>query len=223
METGVIRAVFFDAGGTLLHTAEPVGVTYAHFTERYGWRADAEKTEKGFRSAWNQRRIEGMGSDAVLGRDGWRKIVEFSLQTAGMPAGFPVEDYFHEVYEHFARPDAWRAFPEAEGVLLDLKKRGLKMGVLSNWDSRLRKVLQGFDWSEYFDLILISEELGSEKPDSAIFRMAEKQGALRPGECALIGDDPISDRGGAEQAGWKWALVDRPRCGLGEALAGLSL
>ena len=219
----MIRAVFFDAGGTLLRTAEPVGLTYARFTESYGWRADAEKMEKGFRAAWKKRRTEGMGSDPVLGKGGWKKIVEFSLCAAEMPQGFPLDDYFHEVYEHFARPDAWRPFPETAEVLMGLKKRGLKVGLLSNWDSRLRRVLQGFAWSEHLDLILISEELGCEKPDSGIFRAAEKQGALQPGECALIGDDPISDLRGAEQAGWQCSLVDRPRTGLGQALAGLSL
>ena len=112
----MIRAIFFDAGGTLLHTAEPVGLTYARFAQFFGWRADAEKIEQGFRTAWDRRRKGGMSSDAVLGREGWRKIVDSSLQSAEMPGSFPLEDYFHEVYEHFARPDAWRAFPETEEI-----------------------------------------------------------------------------------------------------------
>ena len=223
MEVGVIRAVFFDAGGTLLRPAEPVGQTYARLAEHYGWRAEVTKMEDGFRTAWNQRRIEGAGADSVLGRAGWRKIVEFSLRAAEVPEKFPVEDYFHEVYEHFARPDAWRAYPDTEGVLGELKRRGLKTGLLSNWDARLRKVLQGFDWAEHLDPVLISEEVGSEKPGSVIFREAEKRGDLTSGECVLIGDDPISDRRGAESAGWRWALVRRPECGLRDALAGLGL
>lgn len=217
------RAVFFDAGGTLLRTAEPVGVTYARFAEHYGWRAEAEKTEQGFREAWTRRTTGSRRTDTVLGKEGWKKIVEASLQVAGMPDSFPLENYFHEVYEHFARPDAWRAFPETEGVLRDLKKKGLQTGLLSNWDGRLRKVLEGFSWAEQLDPILISEEVGTEKPDAGIFRVAEKKGGWQPEECVLIGDDPVSDRGGADSAGWRWALVARPTCGLGEALATLSL
>lgn len=219
----MIRAIFFDAGGTLLHTAEPVGLTYARFAQFFGWRADAEKIEQGFRTAWDRRRKGGMSSDAVLGREGWRKIVDSSLQSAEMPGSFPLEDYFHEVYEHFARPDAWRAFPETEEVLLKLKKGGRKTGLLSNWDSRLRKVLQGFAWAEQLDPLVISEEVGSEKPNLEIFRLAEQKGGFDPAECALIGDDPLSDGQGAERAGWQWSLVSRPRGGLGEALADLSL
>lgn len=219
----MIRAVFFDAAGTLLRTAEPVGLTYARLTEPHGWRADAEKMEKGFRTAWNQRRIRGMGTDAVLGREGWKKIVEFSLRAAEVPREFPVDDYFERVYEHFACPHAWCAYPETGAVLGALKKKGFKMGLLSNWDGRLRKVLQGFDWAKHLDLVLISEEVGAEKPDPKIFRLAEQEAGLRSEECALIGDDPLSDRQGAEGAGWRWGLVNRPGCGLEEALADLSL
>lgn len=219
----MIRAVFFDVGGTLLRTAEPVGTTYARFADHYGWRADAERTEKGFRSAWRERTAGNLNSDAVLGREGWRKIVELSLQFAGMPDGFPLEDYFHGVYEHFARPEAWRAFPETEEVLRSLQLKGVRTGLLSNWDGRLRRVLRGFSWSNQLEPVLISEELGAEKPDPVIFRKAEKTGGWHPGECALVGDDPVSDRGGAEQAGWRWALVSRPERGLGEALATLGI
>jgi len=223
LETRVIQAVFFDAGGTLLRTAEPVGKTYARFAEHYGWRADAERTEKGFRSAWSERTTGNLKTDSVLGREGWKKIVELSLQAAGMPDEFPLEDYFHEVYGHFARPEAWRAFPETEGVLRALQKKGVKTGLLSNWDGRLRSVLKGFPWSGQLEPVLISEELGAEKPDPVIFREAERRGGWRPGDCALIGDDPVSDRGGAERAGWRWALVSRPQRGLGEALASLGI
>ena len=49
------------------------------------------------------------------------------------------------------------------------------------------------------------------------------RGGLTAGECALVGDDPMSDQRGAEGAGWRWALVSRPEQGLGEALAKLGL
>jgi FMN phosphatase YigB (HAD superfamily) len=44
---------------------------------------------------------------------------------------------------------------------------------------------------------------------------------IRSHECALIGDDPKSDRAGAEGAGWFCSLVDRPKRGLWEALEDL--
>lgn len=219
----MIRAVFFDAGGTLLRTAEPVGRTYARLAGHYGWEAAEERLEQGFRTAWKRRTEEGAGSDGTLGKEGWKKILRASVETGGLPPGFPFEEYFEEVYLHFARPEAWRSFPETEDVLGRLKKQGIRMGILSNWDPRLRQVLAGFFWAELLDPVLISEEVGAEKPNPAIFRKAEQAGAWAKHECALIGDDPVSDQGGAEAAGWRWALVKRPEQGLGEALAHLGL
>jgi putative hydrolase of the HAD superfamily len=219
----MIRAVFFDAGGTLLRTAEPVGRTYARLAGHYGWQAEEEPLDHGFRSAWKQRIAEGAGADGTLGREGWKKILKASVEAGGLPKGFPFEEYFEEVYAHFARPDAWRDFPETEGVLTRLHQLGVRTGILSNWDPRLRQVLAGFSWAERLDPILISEEVGAEKPGREIFRKAEQAGGLTAGECALVGDDPISDQRGAEGAGWRWALVSRPEKGLGEALVSLGL
>lgn len=50
----MIRVLFFDAGGTLLNPAEPVGKTYARIAASHGWTSDEEKFEKGFRMAWKK-------------------------------------------------------------------------------------------------------------------------------------------------------------------------
>jgi len=95
--------------------------------------------------------------------------------------------------------------------------------MISNWDPRLRSVLGGFSWAGLLDPILISEEFGVEKPHVTLFRRAEERAGLKAEECALVGDDPLSDRAGAEGAGWRYALVDRPHRGLWEALGELGL
>jgi len=219
----VIRAVFFDAGGTLLRTAEPIGRTYARMAGHYGWEPSEDRLEQGFRAAWKERTRAGAAADGTLGKEGWKKILRASVMAGGLPETFPFEDYFEEVYAHFARPDAWRDFPETERILAGLRQKGVRLGILSNWDPRLRQVLAGFDWAGLLDAVVISEEIGAEKPDPRIFRTAEQAGGWGASECALVGDDPISDRGGAEAAGWRWALVERPETGLGEALAHLGL
>jgi putative hydrolase of the HAD superfamily len=219
----VIRALFFDAGGTLLTPAEPVGRIYARLAQARGWRAREEEMEKGFRAAWKKRRVEGVGSDGTLGREGWKRIVKESAMGLGMPADFPFEDYFSEVYDYFARPEAWQDFPEVEEVIRSVREKGVRVGMISNWDPRLRRVLGGFSWAGLLDPILISEECGVEKPHVTLFRRAEEEAGLKAEECALVGDDPLSDRAGAEGAGWRCALVERPYRGLWEALGELGL
>jgi len=85
----VIRAVFFDAGGTLLRPAEPVGRTYARLATHYGWAASEERLDQGFRAAWKQRTAEGAGPDGTLGREGWKKILWASVEAGGLPDDFP--------------------------------------------------------------------------------------------------------------------------------------
>ena len=164
-----------------------------------------------------------MGSDKTLGKKGWARIVEESLKQAEMPENFPFEVYFEEVFAYFARPEAWRDFSETGEVIEGIVKKGLRVGVLSNWDPRLRCVLAGFAWAKFLDPILLSEECGVEKPAPAIFQKAQEAVGVGAGECALVGDDPISDLGGAVAAGWRCALVERPQRGLGEALGDLGL
>ena len=219
----VIRALFFDVGGTLLQPAEPIGATYASLAVAYGWKAGSEAVQRGFRAAWKKRREEGVGSDKTLGKKGWARIVEESLRQAEMPENFPFEVYFEEVFAYFARPEAWRDFSETGEVIEGIVKKGLRVGVLSNWDPRLRCVLAGFAWAKFLDPILLSEECGVEKPAPAIFQKAQEAVGVGAVECALVGDDPISDLGGAVAAGWRCALVERPQRGLGEALGDLGL
>ena len=73
-------------------------------------------------------------------REWWRELVFRTLEMAGvtMPDR---ETYFHELYDLFARPEVWRLFPDAVETLTAVRRRGLKAGLLSNWDHRLRPVL----------------------------------------------------------------------------------
>lgn len=200
-----------------------MGATYAKLAHPYGWKPDAHKMEEGFRAAWKKRTREGVGPAKILDRDGWREILRSSAQAVGLPEDFPFEDYFQEVHQVFARSEMWVDFPETVKVLDRCAEKGVRTGILSNWDPRLRTVLAGFSWAARFDPVLISAEVGVEKPDPAFFRKAEEVTGLQAEECALIGDDPQSDRAGAEAAGWHCALVERPKRGLWEALVSLGL
>lgn len=85
-----------------------------------------------------------------------------------------------------------------------------KLGVISNFDHRLRTVLDNMKLSHYFDFILNSYDAGCEKPHKEIFdkaiQMADMKN-LQSGECLHIGDTPITDYLGALDAGWHAALI----------------
>ena len=88
---------------------------------------------------------------------------------ATLRPSFPFDAYFEAVYAHFAKPGVWSAYPEVAGVLSRLQARGLKLGVVSNFDQRLYAVLDHLDLTRFFTKVIISSEVGIDKPDPAIF------------------------------------------------------
>lgn len=222
-----IKVVFFDAGGTLIHTARPVGYYYALVARHYGVDANDEALQAGFKRAW----IKMKPRDPVAGarvmddRAWWAELVRESWTEAGAPLAedFPFGHYFEEVYQLFARNEVWRIFPDALLALEKLREKGVRCGVLSNWDRRLRLILQGLELEHFFEHIIISSEIGVEKPHPEIFKTAEKTFAISPAEALLLGDDEEFDARGGRAAGWQVELIHRPLNDLADSLAKLGI
>jgi putative hydrolase of the HAD superfamily len=115
-----------------------------------------------------------------------------------------------ELFARFARADAWELFPEVPEVLADLRDRGLKLAVISNWDERLPGVLAGLGIGELFSAIVYSAAVGVEKPDRRIFDHAIQLLGTSPERALHVGDREVEDCEGALAAGLSAALrLDR--------------
>jgi putative hydrolase of the HAD superfamily len=91
------------------------------------------------------------------------------------------------LFEFFARAEAWKLYPETIEILEQLKKRGLILGVISNFDSRLFGLLDGLGIAHFFDLVVISTQVGAAKPEAAIFtRFARTGGPPRLSTSATV-------------------------------------
>jgi putative hydrolase of the HAD superfamily len=88
---------------------------------------------------------------------------------------------------------------------------GLPLYVVSNWDVALEGVLENLGWVRYFDGIVASAKVGSEKPERAIFEEALRLAGLaeRRDRVVHVGNDPVSDVEGAISAGIDAVLIDR--------------
>ncbi len=216
--SGEVCCVCFDAVGTLFRPREPVGATYARCGARHGLQASAERLEEGFRGAFRELAPPSPGGD----REWWMRIVAESFAAAGVQAdGHPAFGAcFDELYAYYATAGAWTVFPEVPGVLARLRRAGVPLWVVSNFDERLPVVLERLGLSRFFDGVVLSSQVGVAKPAMAIFEEVLARAGCLPGACLHVGDDPVADWQGARAAGLAAFELRRPAVSL-EALPGL--
>ena len=105
----------------------------------------------------------------------------------------------------------FRPYPESEEVMEELVEMDLPLYVVSNWDVALEGVLDDLGWIRYFDGIVASAKVGSEKPERPIFEEALWRAGLaeRRDRVVHVGNDPVSDVRGAISSGIDAVLIDR--------------
>ena len=205
-----IRAVFFDAGGTLFQPYPSVGEIYSEVAGRYGLKADPHQMEQVFHRAWEER--DGLAS--LSNRSGekeerfwWKALVAEVFSRFGKIRDF--DAFFEELYDRFASAASWRLFPDALEVLRKLKEKGKIVGIVSNWDSRLFGICDGLGLRPYIDFILASAVIGAAKPHPKIFQEALKQARVSAHEALHVGDSLEDDVRGAEGAGIRAVFLSR--------------
>jgi len=206
------KAVFFDVGGTLLRVEPSVGDVYATYARSFGFKGSAKELNQIFQREWTDLGgMESLGNSSgkEAERSFWKRLVYQVFEHYGGLENF--EDYFEIIYEAFTRKDHWHVFDDviSSGILNKLKNRGVTLGVVSNFDSRLHTILESTGLAQYFDFILASAEVGSAKPDKNIFNEAISKSGVSYSEACHIGDDLLADIQGANSVGIDAILVDR--------------
>jgi putative hydrolase of the HAD superfamily len=113
----------------------------------------------------------------------------------------PFDNYFNAVYREFALPGIWRLEPGAFDLLSDLRVVGFRLGIISNFDLRLRDILKHVGVLGFFEQIIISSQIGADKPSPRIFRAAIERFGVEPQEMLHVGDDTVADGDGAREMG----------------------
>jgi len=214
-----LQTLFFDAAGTLIRTAEPVGRTYAKHALGHGIETESEAIMQAFRVAWKSTPppLHPTGQAAADDDRGWWQALVGDVfgRVLGAPLSEDVLDaLFNELYLHYAQPQAWSVFEDVVPALEDLW-RDHRLLVLSNFDRRLRSILDGHDLLKYFERVIISSEVGAAKPHARMFQAALSAGGCLPQESLHIGDDVKCDLAGAQGCGIHAFYVQRPENGLG--------
>jgi putative hydrolase of the HAD superfamily len=220
----MIKAIFFDAAGTLFHLNGTVGHHYALVGCEVGVTLDAHQIDDAFYSALEKmpRRAAIVGPRQNDDKGWWRELVDLVLdQVAPSLSELDRDNFFEIAYEHFAEAGVWELYPEVPRLLEQLQPH-FQLAVISNFDGRLRLILQHLGISKFFAHIFISSEIGADKPDPEVFRRALKLIDLKPNEVLHVGDDPERDWEAASTIGLSIFRLDRPKNSLRDLVAALT-
>ncbi len=188
----MIRALTIDLYGTALQPRRPVTVTYAEQGQAWGVEQDPKRLMSAFHLALQQTQLEQrMLGD---GRFFWQTVVSRAT-------GCSDPDYFEGLFLYFGSPRAYRLAPGLEDCCLALSLAGVRLGIISNADTRSKRIMEGLGLSQLVDQILLSAELPWDKPDPRIFHEACRRLEISPEELLHVGDSLHDDINGATDAG----------------------
>jgi putative hydrolase of the HAD superfamily len=197
-----LRAVTFDVGGTLIEPWPSVGHIYATVAARHGCRRlSPTLLNRRFARAWRGLR------DFRHTASEWAALVDATFH--GLTPVLPSQTFFPELYDRFSQPQAWRVYDDVRPALEALASSGLRLGVISNWDDRLRPLLRRLRLDRYFTAIIVSCEVAAPKPSPIIFQAAAAALALPPSAILHIGDCLPLDVRAAKAAGFRALRLQR--------------
>ena len=188
----MIRALTLDLYGTALEPRRPVAQTYAEHGQSWGVEQDATHLLAALRAAIEQTQREQRMLDD--GRFFWQTVVRRAT-------GCSDPDYFEGLFVYFGSPRAYRLAPGLEACCLDLTKAGVRLGIISNADTRSLQVIEGLGLSQLVDHVLLSAERPWDKPDPRIFMESCNLLDVAPNHTLHVGDSLLDDVQGAHGAG----------------------
>ena len=196
----VLQAVFIDAGNTLLYEKPSRFEIYAQAARRRGLDIAAEAMRDLMVRAHRElpREIAGAyrySEDWFSSYIRWIFHEELGLSRRDLPG------VSRELFERFSDPSTFTLFPGALELLEGLRRRGVVIGIVSNWSQRLPGILDGIGVSRRVDLVLASAIERVEKPAAEMFHRACARAGVRPADALHAGDHPEKDVAGAIRAG----------------------
>jgi putative hydrolase of the HAD superfamily len=212
MPLSKFKAVFFDVGGTLIRVHPSVGDVYATHARDFGFSGTPDELNEGFHAQWKKiGGIESLGnkSGPEAEEKFWKDLVFEVFEPLGGLNRF--DEYFELIFEVFRDGSNWKIHEDVieSRIFEKLKARGVILGIISNWDSRLTSTLENLKLADHFKFILPSAVVGSAKPDKKIFEEALRVSGVKAHEACHIGDEVKTDIVGARNAGIHGILLDR--------------
>lgn len=208
----MVEAVLFDVGSTLVYPSPSVAETFARVARERGHALTVRDIEP------HMPAMDAFYEDEYL-RDGdfwcshegsvaiWLDQYRYVCHLAGI--SHDADGMAAAVHEAYRKGDHWALYPDVAGCLRTLKRQGLMLGVVSNWDAGLEGLLRDLRLLPYFDAVVSSAVVGYRKPDPVIFDLACEELGVAASRAVHVGDRPDADGDGAHAAGIRPVIVDR--------------
>lgn len=201
------KVILLDAVGTLFGVRGSVGEVYQEFASLWGVEVSAATLNRAFFESFKAAPPMAFpGAELAkipeLEFEWWCAIAAETYRKVGVFEQFyDFRGFFGELYEHFATAAPWLVYPDVKPALTQWRESGIKLAVLSNFDSRLYAVLEVLKLAEFFSAVTISTEVGAAKPDRKIFAAALEKCDCAVEEVLHIGDSLTADYEGAINVG----------------------
>lgn len=212
MSGGAPQAVFFDVGNTLLFPYPSVSRVCEEILRDAGHVRDLDAIESLMPLVDQYYEDRYRDDDAF-----WTSEEEtsgvwvgmYSLLCRKLGIDERAEELALAVYDAFGSAERWRAWDDVRPAFERLRERGVRVGVISNWDRRLPGLLAGLGLTDVVETVVSSADVGLRKPDPRIFELACERLGVEAARCAHVGDHLYADVLGARAAGLSPVLIDR--------------
>jgi putative hydrolase of the HAD superfamily len=204
--------VFFDAGETLVHPLPSFPELFLIKCSDHGLEVDFDLLRSATRRLMagvedRQRRGYTFTNEARKSHLFWIDFYTSLVSELGYEGTGDILP--RDLHETFSEPSNYGAYHDALETLEALRRSGLRMGLISNFEVWLEDLLRDLGLLDFFEVQIISGRESYEKPHPRIYEMALERAAVSPERALHVGDSPVSDYEGARAAGMRAVLLDR--------------
>jgi putative hydrolase of the HAD superfamily len=194
------KMIVFDASDTLITIPASRAILRKYLADRGILKEEAhigELFSESFRLFYYEKPIRGFEactpeSDRIF----WANLYTYVLDKLGLREHWTEEvlhGVSHELYDVYTAPEHYELFEDVKESLAYLSDKGFRLGIVSNFAPTLTKILESKGILHYFEQVIVSTEVGLEKPDPAIFKLALELSGLKAEELLYIGDHELND------------------------------
>ncbi|CAH1264619.1 HDHD3 [Branchiostoma lanceolatum] len=186
------KLLTLDCTNTLFKLKRTPGTIYAAVADSHGIQVDSAKLDCAFLKNYREQSQSYCNFGCRSGistKVWWTDLVKKTLLDAGVPKSKALDAVAKQLFDEFSGGKHWEVYPQTKEALENIRDKGVKLGVISNFDERLQEVLVDLDLCRLFDFVLTSVDAQVAKPNCRIFEIALQLAGAEPSETVHLGDN----------------------------------